>query len=85
MKNKHTITIAEANNRSLTSTKFNIGDFVYLNHYGEQYYATFSQWMNVGPLAAGFYSGKYPDNCFLNNNNDWFSEYEVIKDHTTQK
>ena len=58
MKNQNTITISEVNSRPLVDNhKFNIGDYVYMNNYGEPYYAIKQQWLDQDPSDIGFESG----------------------------
>ena len=80
MKNQNELTISEANSRTLVDNhKFQAGDYVYMNNYGEAYYATESQWRDRDPADVGF-MGEYPAGCFYNNGNEWFTEFEIVVD-----
>lgn len=70
------LTAEEATKKSLVNEHiFNRDDIVYSNCDGETYYGTESQWLDLDPRDAGFESGKYPENCFCNNGNQFFAEH----------
>lgn len=79
---QNTLTISEANKLSLVDNhQFKIGDYVYMNNYGEPYFATELQWLSQNPIDIGFTSNEYPEDCFCNNGNEWFTEFEIIPDN----
>ncbi len=77
--NRPTIELSEANDAPLVDGyKFNIDDYVYLNSCGTGCYGLESQWLELDAEDAGFGGGEYPDDCFKNNGNEYFTEFVVI-------
>ena len=78
--NEGELKISEANARPLVDGhKFEIGEYVFAENYGETYYATEEQWRDCDPRDLG-YEGGLPEDCFYNNGNEYFTQYLVVAD-----